>query len=128
MALFFENITLAGKTFPRPPVATNINSGMDIKEILYWGCPSMFQNLVIWHFFFQKYWKTSDAPKSIPPLHTCSTRWSFLEQASARCPRKFHSGNQMSAWWGEHVLKSHIDNYDGDDDAVDDDGNDDVEQ
>ena len=29
---------------------------------------------------------------------------------------------------GEHVLKSHIDNYNGDDDVVDDDGDDDVEQ
>ena len=34
----------------------------------------------------------------------------------------------MSAWRGEHVPKSHIDNYNGDDDVVDDDGDDDVEQ
>ena len=54
--------------------------------------------------------------------------FSKLEQASARCPRKFHFGRQMSVWWGEHVLKSHIDNYNGDDDVVDDDGDDDVEQ
>ena len=31
-ALFCENITLAGKQFPRPLVATNFNIGMDINK------------------------------------------------------------------------------------------------